>query len=269
MKLTVLDDTPLIPSCRVLYTPQSEAFEYAPLATSPYLGCGHKCKYCFVPRHRHITRESFDAGAVPRKDYLKLLARDAAKYQRAGIIEQALIAFMTDPYHPGDTTLTRPTIEMLIAHGLGVCILTKGGTKALRDLDLYRPNRDAFFTTLTSLDDDFSLKWESAAPLPSDRIAAIQRFHEAGIYTIVSLEPTLDIEHSLAVLEVTHGFVDLFKIGRANDLGALTKTTDWQGYTLRMADRLHHWGNAHYFKRSLQPYLPDGYVNLLRRRQHH
>jgi hypothetical protein len=163
----------------------------------------------------------------------------------------------------------RPTIIALIEAGFSFVILTKGGTHALADLDLYRRDRDAFFTTLTSLDDRFSLKWEPGAPLPGNRIEAIKKFHSAGIFTIVSLEPTLDIEHSLAVVEATYGFVDLYKIGRANKLGALTKTTDWRGYTVRMLDLLARTGNAHYIKASLQEHLPPGYHNLLRVPQHH
>jgi hypothetical protein len=49
---------------------------------------------------------------------------------------------------------------VLIEHGLAFSILSKGGTRALRDADLYRPDRDAYAATLTSLDDRFSLKWE-------------------------------------------------------------------------------------------------------------
>lgn len=67
-----------------------------------------------------------------------------------------MLSSTTDPYHPGDTTLTRQALEVLLAHGLGTCTLTKGGTRALRDLDLFRPDRDAFASTLTSLDDEFS-----------------------------------------------------------------------------------------------------------------
>jgi hypothetical protein len=148
-------------------------------------------------------------------------------------------------------------------------VLSKGGTLALADLDLYRPDGDAFFTTLTGLDDHFSQKWEPNAPLPGNRIEAIKKFHAAGIFTIVSLEPTLDIEHSLAAVEATHTFVDLYKIGMANKLGALTKTTDWRGYTLRMLDLLARTGNAHYIKASLQEHLPPGYHNPLRVPQHH
>jgi DNA repair photolyase len=138
--------------------------------------------------------------------------------QRADAVrftEQVLLSFTTDAYNPFDSTLTRPTIEILREFGLAYCVLTKGGTRALVDIDLYRPNRDAFASTLTSLDDAFSLKWEREAALPGDRITALKAFHSAGIYTWVSLEPTLDIESSLAIVQETHDYVDLYKIGRA------------------------------------------------------
>jgi DNA repair photolyase len=51
---------------------------------------------------------------------------------------------------------------------------------------------------------------------PDDRINALKAFHERGIFTWVSLEPTLDVEASLALVEATHSFVDLYKVGRAN-----------------------------------------------------
>jgi len=179
-----------------------------------------------------------------------------------------MMSFTTDLYHPGDTTLTRQTIEVLQAHGLGVCTLTKGGGRALRDLSMFRPDRDAFATTLTSLDDAFSLKWERGAALPGDRIATLRRFHEAGIFTWVSLEPTLDVESSLEIVRQTHEFVSLYKIGRVNYL-PMTRTTDWEDYTLRMIDLCQQLGAGHYIKKDLQPYLPEGYHNPLRVQQHH
>ena len=179
-----------------------------------------------------------------------------------------MLSFTTDPYHTGDTSLTRMTLNVLKDHGLGICTLTKGGTRALRDLDLFRPKRDAFASTLTSLDDKFSKKWERNAALPADRIAALRKFHEAGIFTWVSLEPTLDIDASLAIVKATHPFVDLYKVGRVNYL-PMTKTTDWQDYTLRMIDLLNAVGAKHYIKKDLQKFLPPGYKNPLRIPQHH
>lgn len=262
-------DQPKVPGADVIYRPAGEAGEYAPLATNPYRGCGHKCSYCYVPLATHQARPEFDAGAIPREGFWGRLAADGHRYQKAGVTAQVMLSFSTDPYHPGDTLLTRTTLLTLRDFGLAFCTLSKGGTLALRDIDLFRPDRDAYAATLTTLDDDFSRKWERGAPLPKERIAALRAFHERGIFTWVSLEPTLDVEASLAIVKATHGFVDLFKIGRANYLKEITKTTDWRDYTLRMIDVCQRLGVKHYIKRDLQPFLPAGYPNPLRVPQHH
>lgn len=171
-----------------------------------------------------------------------------------------MLSFTTDPYHPGDNTLTRQVLTTLQEYGLGVCTLTKGGSRAMRDIDLFRPSRDAFASTLTTLDDAFSRKWERGAALPGDRIATLKAFHEAGIFTWVSLEPTLDTASSLAIIEHTHGFVDLYKVGRANYL-PMTYTTNWEDYTHRVIDLCRRLGVRHYIKQDLQGYLPAGYHN--------
>lgn len=267
--MTLNPDGVSVKGCMYIYAPKGQAGEYAPLACNPYRGCGHGCAYCYVPLVTKQPRPDFDAGAVERKDFIRLLEKDAAKYEDAGITQQVMLSFTTDPYHPGDTSLTRGVLEALEAFGLGFCTLTKGGTRALRDIDLFRPQHDAFASTLTTLDDAFSLKWERNAALPADRLAALKAFHDRDIFTWVSLEPTLDIESSLAVVDATHEFVDLYKVGQANYLKEITKTTDWRGYTLRMVDKLQKLGKRHYIKADLQPHLPAGYFNPLRVDQFH
>lgn len=261
-------DSPAVKGCSYIYAPAGQAGEYSPLAANPYRGCGHKCAYCYVPNVLRMARAEFDAGANPRPDFLANLTKDARKYQAAGNTGQVMLSFTTDPYHPGDTTLTRQTLEVLQTHGLGICTLTKGGTRALRDLDLFRPDRDAFASTMTSLDESFSRKWERGAALPADRMKALKAFHSAGIFTWVSLEPTIDVEASLSIVEATHQFVDLFKIGRVNYL-PITKTTDWKSYTERMVELCAKLNVAHYVKKDLQGFLPVGYSNPLRVPQHH
>lgn len=258
-----------IKGCQYIYAPKGQAGEYAPLAANPYRGCGHGCAYCYVPLVTKQPRSEFDAGAKLRGGYLGKLEKDAFKYMQAGITEQVMMSFTTDPYHPGDSISTRDAIDILKHYGLGFCTLTKGGSRALRDIDLFRSERDAFASTLTTLDDDFSLKWERFAALPADRINTLKRFHERGIYTWVSLEPTLDVEASLSIIDATCEFVNLYKIGRANYVPTITKVVDWRDYTLRMLDKLHQAPRrpAFYFKKDLQPYLPSGIVNKLRRPQ--
>ena len=74
-----------------------------------------------VPLLLHMDRKKFDAGAVARKHYLARLRVDARKCQVKGITGQVLLSFTTDVYNPFDTSLTRPTIEILIEHGFAFC----------------------------------------------------------------------------------------------------------------------------------------------------
>src|SRR6516162_7807276 len=99
--------------CPVIYAPGGQAWEYAPLACNLYDGCGHGCAYCYVPLIRHITRAQFDAGASLYKDIIRKLRRDARHYRDAGIREQVLLSFTSDPYHPFDTSNTREAIIII------------------------------------------------------------------------------------------------------------------------------------------------------------
>lgn len=256
-----------VAGCNIIYAPKGQALEYAELAANPYEGCGNKCAYCYVPAIKRMDRKVFDSMAYPREGYIKKLIADAQKYKELKSKSQVMLSFTTDPYHPFDTELTRKTIGQLQMHGLGVCTLTKGGSRALRDIDMFRSDQDAFATTLTSLDDSFSKKLESGAALPNDRINTLRKFSDKGIFTWVSLEPTLDCDSSINIIKETYKFVNLFKIGRANYL-PMTKTTDWEAYTHNMINLCQQLGVKHYIKKDLQCYLPKDYHNPLRIAQH-
>jgi hypothetical protein len=268
-----------VKGCSAIYAPKGEAEEYSALACNPYIGCGHCCRYnevrqkgqtyrsCYVTLVTRQPVPEFNAGAVLKPRFIELLGKDAAKYKAAGITEQVNLSFSTDAYHPGDTSPTRTVLEILIEAGLGVSILTKGGTRALRDLDLLRPDRDCFGTTLTFLDDRMSRRWEPKAALPGDRFEALKAFFMAGIFTWVSLEPIIDVEQTLALILATHRFVDLYKIGRWNY--DESQQINWAEATLRIIDLLNKLGKRHYIKQSLQRYLPPAYYNPMRVAQHH
>lgn len=265
---------------RTIYQPNGQAGEYSEWAANPYMGCGHKCAYCYVPRiPGQPDRKTFDAGAILKPGFLSSLHRDASRMaqSRGGDVShmQVMISFTSDPYHPGDTTPTRKCWEILQNYGFSICALTKGGTRALRDIELFRPKHDAFASTLTALDDtltpqgdNFAATWERDAAAPGDRIKALEAFAKRGVFTWVSLEPTIDVEASLAIVDRTHEFVDLYKVGRVNYIN-ITRTTDWRTYTLRMIEKLQQLKKLHYIKKDLQSYLPKGYPNVLRLAQHH
>lgn len=246
--------------CSYIYAPRGQSGVFAGLTANPYRGCGHKCAYCYVPDVLKMSREEFDNGAVPRPDFMKHLINDARKYQLMGSTEQVMLSFTTDPFNPFDRSLTRPTLQAIKDHGMAICTLTKGGSRALEYIDMFRPDRDAFASTLTSLDDKFSKLWERGAALPQDRMDTLKKFHDAGIFTWVSCEPVLDVEATLKIIEFTHPFVDFYKIGRVNYIG-LTKETDWETFTHRVVDLVQKLQIKHYIKKDLWPYLPENYPN--------
>jgi len=255
----------------LIYEPKGRAREYAALACNIYRGCDHGCIYCYAPDATRRTRQDFAASSI-RLGFLGKLEKEAAKYAAVGTTERILLCFTCDPYQYLDLheQHTRRTIEILHGHGLAIQVLTKGGGQALRDLDLFTP-RDAFGTTLTLLDNAESTKWEPRAALPGDRIRTIQRFHQAGIPTWVSLEPVLDPAIALEIIRRTHPFVDVFKVGKLN-YHPLAQEIDWSNFadcSVRLLKSLGYHQNADpdslqpgqfYVKRDLARYLPISHV---------
>ena len=216
--------------CTLIYTPKGRAREYAALACNVYRGCDHQCVYCYAPSATRRSRDDFAKSEVRHMAFRARLETEARKYRNAGVHGQVLLSFTCDPYQHLDVEeqITRSAIQILHRHGLNIQILTKGGSRALRDLDLLT-DKDAFATTLTCLTDTASREWEPFAALPSDRISTIQKFHAAGIPTWVSLEPVLVPTSALDIIRLTSPFVDLFKVGKLN-YHPLAQQIDWSNF---------------------------------------
>jgi len=236
----------------LIYEPKGRAREYSALACNVYSGCGHKCIYCFAPDATFKDRPTFYT-AKPRKNYLELLEKEVSKIHANG--NRVLLSFTCDPYQQIDIVFqhTRETIKMLKAHGIAFQVLTKGGDLALRDIDLYTA-KDAFATSLTLLDNKLSREWEPKAALPQERIDTIQEFHKAGIETWVSLEPVLNPDTALEIINNTHEFVDLYKVGKLN-YHQLAKTIDWRKFAYDVVSLLDSLNKKYYIKDDLKVFL--------------
>jgi DNA repair photolyase len=239
----------------LIYEPAGRAREYAALACNVYRGCDHACTYCYAPSATQRTRKAFELSS-PRTDFQKTLEREAAALSKTNAAgKQVLLSFTCDPYQALDVTeqTTRRTIQTLHAHGFGVCTLTKGGQRALRDLDLFGP-RDAFATSLTLLDPVASRAWEPGAALPDERIDTIRQFHAAGVTTWVSLEPVLDPTAALKIIRLTQTFVDLYKIGKLNH-HSHAQTINWHLWANDATALLDHFDKRYYIKDDLRAFL--------------
>ena len=237
----------------IIYEPTGKAREYADLACNVYSGCDHGCLYCFAPAVTVKKRVIFETPKVRPGEFLKKLEKEASERK---VSYPILLCFTTDPYQTFDIKeqVTRQAIQILHQYGHHVTVLTKGGSRALRDLDLFTP-KDAFATTLTCLDPVKSMIWEPGAASPKDRISTIHKFYNAGIPTWVSLEPVLYPEDALAIIQDTHDFVGLYKIGKLN-YHADAKLTDWFKFAANVTSLLDRLGCKYMIMNDLKPYLP-------------
>jgi len=259
----------------MIYETSGRAREYFELAANLYSGCEHACRYCYGAAVTRKDPTEFFGRAVPRKGgegpleaTLVELERDAFRLARNNETRHILLSFVTDPYQPAEAKfeLTRRAIKILHKNGLAVAILTKGGWLATRDFDILT-RADLFGTTLTFFDPKRSREWEPGAALPSMRIKSLEDAKARGIQTWVSLEPVIDPAESLALIEATAKFVDVFKVGTLNYQGKLPRELqaqvyriDWKNFARNVVILLDRLGANYYIKCDLAKHIgrPEG-----------
>ncbi len=240
---------------KVLYTPSGRAGEYADhgYAVNLYRGCTHGCKYCYVPGVVRCDRAVFHASVSPRPNILRNLEQDLTTIgaEVGTLPEPIFLCFTCDPYHPGDTSITRRAIELILASGNAVNILTKGGRRAERDFDLLvSDKRNKIGATLTFLDEERSREWEPGAALPEDRMEMLGQAWNKKIHTWVSMEPVLDMDTALEIINLTSPYVDHFKVGRWNHSAEADKM-DWAWFAREAKKMLDFCGNEYTIKADL------------------
>lgn len=213
----------------VIYTPRGAAREYAMYACNVYRGCSHGCSYCFGPATNRTSKVQFLQPATRGPDFLERVDTDAKRMSQDGKVSfQVHLCFTTDPYQPLDEKLhiTRDVIQILHNHGLWVAILTKGGKRALRDIDLFGPH-DAMAATMTYGTNMDTLREEPGSAMPQDRWDALKEFHDAKVPTWISCEPVMDPKHTLYLISKMHRVVDHVKVGKLNHDPEREKKIDW------------------------------------------
>ncbi|HOX08169.1 MAG TPA: radical SAM protein [Planctomycetota bacterium] len=214
---------------RVIYEPSGRAREYAELATNPYAGCVHGCRYCYAPLAMRKHRAEFHAGARARPKFLEQIREDAREL--AGDRREVLFSFSCDPYQEIERTeqLTRQSLGILADHAVGTIVLTKAPGLAIeRDLDVLARARTKFGVTLVSLEERFLREWEPRADSIEVRLVALRLARAAGLRTWVSLEPVVSPVAAYDVLrEVSRIGVDEVRIGKLNHDKEREDRVDW------------------------------------------
>jgi DNA repair photolyase len=237
----------------IIYQPNGAAYEYAKLALNHYKGCTHGCKYCFAPSAlRCGDRSVYYAEAKPKQDVVARVQKDCRKL--TSDCPEILLSFIGDPYQHAEVELglTREILQVLIRHSLPFTILTKGGTRAVRDFDLLgKYSRGRFGTTLIFSHQADADQWEpNAAPI-ENRIQAIREAHRRGIRTWVSLEPVIEPEQALELISMLYGVVNHWKVGKINYNKEVERRVDWLKFREDVKGLLDGLGADYYLKNSL------------------
>lgn len=234
----------------LIYEPKGKAREYSPLAMNLYSGCDHGCKYCYVPKMMQSMRASYDHKDLKeRARVIALLEKEAPKKRGC---QQVLMSFTTDPYNGLDQRLqlTRQALSILLPNDIPVAILSKGGKRILRDLDLFKQfgRRIKVGGSLTYTDPKESARVEPGAALPQERFAALRILHSEGIRTWVSLEPVIRPDETLEIIDATKEFVDEYKVGKLNHYAL---KIDWHDFLVRSVTEIREAGKPLYVKNDL------------------
>lgn len=239
----------------VIYEPKGRAREYSSLACNLYSGCTHGCKYCYAPACMRTTREKWHSGANPRKDIIKQFEKDASRL--VGDPRPILFCFLTDPYQPLERKerLTRQALEIVNRYGLHSQILTKGFADIIsEDLELIKAAGTELGLTISFVDDAKRKTWEPFASSISDRLKTLQNASEMGVFTWVSLEPVIDPEQALELIEKAHSYVQFWKIGKLNHMKDEEAKVDWAKFLHNVEALLKSLNAKYYIKKDLNLY---------------
>jgi DNA repair photolyase len=165
---------------------------------NPYMGCVHRCTYCYVRAYEKRADRPFDArygtSIRVKTNVAEVLRWELRK--RSWRREMVAIGAATDPYQPaeGQYRLTRQCLEVLAGAHNPFGLITRG-PMIVRDVDvLQEASRRAevgINVSIPTLDTDVWRKTEPGTSPPRQRLRAVRTLVEAGIKVNISMAPIL------------------------------------------------------------------------------
>jgi DNA repair photolyase len=185
---------------------------------NPYIGCPHKCLYCYAEFMKRFTNHTEKWG-----DFLDV-KRCAKNINMARLGDKRIIiSSATDAYNPFEKKyrITRELLRQFVNTRTRINILTKSDL-VLRDIDLFKqiPNIQVSFS-LNTLDDSIRKKLEPFASRIEKRINAVKKLHNEGISTSIFLSPMFpEITDFKAIIAECKSFTGEFSFENLNLRGS-------------------------------------------------
>jgi len=156
-----------------------------------YRGCSHGCIYC-DSRSNCYHVDNFEQVRA-KENCLQILRDELRRKVRTGIVGTGA---MSDPYNPFEEAeqLTRHALELIDAYEFGAAVLTKSplierDTDVLCSIAEHSPVLCQ--VTVTAADDNLSRLVEPYVSVTSERLNALAKMSENGLFTGVVMTPIL------------------------------------------------------------------------------
>ncbi len=225
---------PITAKTAFIQTGDPDAWFGCKYTINPYRGCEHRCIYC-DSRSQCYGVEDFDNTVEAKTNLPELLRLELAKKKSRGIMG---FGAMSDPWTFAERKMkiTKECLEVLCEFSWPVHLTTKSDM-CKRDIDLLKEISKRSYLcvafTLTTANDELAKKVEPFAPLPSQRLKAMEVLSKAGIKTGTLMTPILPfIEDNKdgieKVINSTHDAGGSFNIG-------------YLGMTLRDRQRVYYY----------------------------
>lgn len=173
--------------------PGDGVYEWADFSYNIGTGCSNNCRYCYACGIT-IEMASKDGKLFTRTDW----QRDTVKPWKAIIhqSEEGVVMFPTmHDITPAYLPTYISTLRNMLNAGNAVLVVTKPRLESIRAIcEQFQEHKGMMLLrmTITSLNEELSRFWEPGAPLPEERLAALQYAFESGYQTSVSVEPMID-----------------------------------------------------------------------------
>jgi len=180
---------------RSILRPQKDERYGFGFALSPYRGCTHGCRYCYVREYPSALHKPSDWGqwVAPKVNAPELLWSQRHKLHDARVF----MASATDPYQPLERQyrLSRRCLEVLLLCPTTEVILHTRSPLVLQDLELLKAFGPRLSVGLSIPTDDDTVRQivEPSAPAIPSRWAAVERLAAAGIQVTIGVAPLMAV----------------------------------------------------------------------------